>query len=63
MLGVQNMDKLTEYSRMIDNFAWYGEGDIFQIAKFAKQLGRNYTEDIAERKLQAKQSREIGKSI
>lgn len=52
----ENMDKLTEYSRLIDDFAWYGKGDIFKIAKLAKELGRNYTEDIANRKLQAIQS-------
>lgn len=51
------MDKLKEYSRMIDEFAWYGKGDIFAIAKLAKQLGRNYTEDIANRKLQLLESR------
>jgi len=51
------MDKLTEYSRLIDNFAWYGEGDIFKIAKLAKELNRNYTEDIANRKLQNMQSK------
>lgn len=51
------MDKLMEYSRMIDEFAWYGKGDIFKIAKLAKKLGRNYTDDIANRKLQALQSR------
>lgn len=50
------MDKLTEYSRLIDEFAWYGKGDIFQIAKLAKALNRNYTEDIANRKLQAMKS-------
>ena len=52
----ENMDKLTEYSRLIDDFAWHGKGDIFKIAKLAKELGRNYTEDIANRKLQAIQS-------
>lgn len=57
MLGVEKMDKLTEYSRLIDNFAWYGEGDIFKIAKLAKELNRNYTEDIANRKLQNMQSK------
>ena len=51
------MDKLTEYSRLIDDFAWYGKGDIFKIAKLDKELGRNYTEDIANRKLQVMQSR------
>lgn len=56
MLGVESMDKLTEYSRLVDDFAWYNKGDIFKIAKLAKELGRNYTEDIASRKLQAMQS-------
>lgn len=44
------MERIEEYSRLIDEMAWYGRGDIFQIAKLAKELGRNYTEDLAERK-------------
>ena len=43
---------LTEYSRMIDDFSWHNKGDIFAIAKAAKELGRDYMEDIAERKKQ-----------
>ena len=46
------MMKIEEYSRLIDEFAWYGKGDIFTIAKAAKELGRDYTDDIAERKKQ-----------
>lgn len=41
---------LAEYSRMLDEYAWYGKGDIIAIAKAAKELGRNYMDDIAERK-------------
>ncbi|MBR2075220.1 MAG: hypothetical protein IJ977_08210 [Fibrobacter sp.] len=42
---------IEQYSKMVDDFAWYGIGDIFEIAKAAKLLGRNYMTDIAERKL------------
>ena len=41
---------IEKYSQMIDEFAWYGEGNIFEIAKLAKRLNRNYMEDITERK-------------
>lgn len=44
------MDELKEYSQMIDEFAWYGRGDVFQIAKVAKRLKRDYMQDLAERK-------------
>ena len=44
------MEKIEEYSRMIDDFAWHNQGDVFQIAKLAKQLGRSYTQDLAARK-------------
>ena len=44
------MKDIEKYSRMIDDFAWYGKGDIFEIAKLAKRLNRNYMEDITERK-------------
>lgn len=43
---------LARYSRMLDEVAWYGNGDIFELAKVAKQLNRNYTIDLAERKKQ-----------
>ena len=52
------MDKLATYSQMIDEFAWYGNGDIFEIAKAARKLGRNYMDDIANRKLQAIEANE-----
>lgn len=42
---------LSDYSRMIDDFAWYNKGNIFAIAKLAKRLGRNYMQDLAERKI------------
>ena len=42
--------KLEAYSRLLDSIAWYNKGDIFQLAKMAKELGRNYTEDLTERK-------------
>ena len=45
-------DLLARYSRMLDEVAWYDNGDIFELAKLAKQLNRNYTIDLAERKKQ-----------
>lgn len=44
------MKDIEKYSRMIDEFAWYGKGNIFEIAKMAKKLNRHYTVDLAERK-------------
>lgn len=47
------MDKtklLEDYSRLLDSIAWYNQGDVIELAKLAKKLGRNYTEDLAERK-------------
>ena len=41
---------LKKYSRMIDDYAWHSQGDIIEIAKFAKKLGRDYMHDIIERK-------------
>ena len=49
MLEAEN-DKLEKYSRLLDELAWYRKGDIFELAKLAKSLGRNYTQDLAERK-------------
>lgn len=46
------MKEIEKYSRMIDDFAWFNKGDIFEIAKVAKKLNRNYTQDITERKKQ-----------
>lgn len=43
---------IARYSRMLDNIAWYGNGDIFELAKLAKRLNRNYTIDLAESKKQ-----------
>ena len=44
------MREIEKYSRMIDDFAWFNKGDIFEIAKLAKRLNRNYMVDITERK-------------
>lgn len=45
-------DRLQEYSRMVDEYAWYGRGDIVQIAKLARELNReSYMQDIADRKM------------
>ena len=45
-------EALRDYSRMIDDYAWYSQGDIFAIAKLAKKLKRDYMQDIVERKKQ-----------
>lgn len=44
-------EKIKAYSELLDNIAWYRKGDIFQLAKMAKELGRNYTQDLTERKM------------
>ena len=51
-------NELEKYSRMIDDFAWFNKGDIVEIAKLAKKLGRNYTQDIADRKMALKKGGE-----
>ena len=43
-------ERLEAYSRLLDSIAWYNQGDISQLAKMARELGRNYTLDLAERK-------------
>lgn len=45
-------EALRDYSRMIDDYAWYSRGNIFVIAKAAKKLGRDYMQDIVKRKKQ-----------
>ena len=50
-------DLLEKYSRAIDEMAWYGKGNLVEIARLARQLGRSYTVDIAERKAQALNAR------
>ena len=42
--------KVKAYSELLDNIAWYNKGNIFDLAKMAKELNRNYTKDLAERK-------------
>ena len=55
----EKMEKeLEKYSRMIDDFAWFNRGEITEIAKLAKKLGRNYTQDIADRKMALKKGGE-----
>ena len=54
------MTDIEKYSHLVDNFAWYGKGDIFAIAKLAKKLNRNYTQDIAERKLALQEDKKNG---
>lgn len=49
---------IKEYSRIIDEFAWHGNGDVFQIAKAAKALGRNYMDDITDAKRQVVESKD-----
>lgn len=46
------MTDIERYSRMVDDYAWYSQGDIFAIAKLAKKLGRDYMQDIVARKKQ-----------
>lgn len=46
------MTDIERYSRMVDDFAWYSQGDIFDLAKLAKKLGRDYMQDIVARKKQ-----------
>ena len=41
---------LVEYSRMLDSIAWYNKGDAIELAKLAKKLGRDYMQDLADRK-------------
>ncbi|WP_041914919.1 hypothetical protein [Selenomonas ruminantium] len=41
---------LEEYSRLLDSIAWYNRGDVLELAKMAKKLGRSYMQDLAERK-------------
>jgi hypothetical protein len=41
---------LEEYSHLLDEIAWYNKGDVIQLAKMAKKLGRDYMRDLAERK-------------
>ena len=52
MLNENQEELLEQYSRQIDELAWYGKGNLIEIAKLAKKLGRSYTVDIAERKAQ-----------
>ncbi len=52
MLNENQEELLEEYSQAIDSMAWYGKGNLVEIAKLAKELGRSYTVDIAERKAQ-----------
>ena len=41
---------LEEYSQLLDGIAWYGKGDVLELAKMAKKLRRSYMQDLAERK-------------
>lgn len=43
---------LSEYSQLIDEFAWFRKGDVMIIARVARQLGRDYMADITNRKFQ-----------
>jgi len=42
---------LEEYSRLLDNIAWYSQGDVIKLAKLAKKLGRDYMRDLTDRKM------------
>lgn len=41
---------LEEYSHLLDEIAWYNKGDVIELARMAKKLGRDYMQDLAERK-------------
>ena len=41
---------LEDYSHLLDEIAWYNKGDVIQLAKMAKKLGRDYMRDLTERK-------------
>ena len=41
---------LEEYSHLLDGIAWYNQGDVVELARMAKKLGRDYMQDLAERK-------------
>ena len=45
-----NEKLLEEYSHLLDSIPWYNKGDVIELPKLAKTLGRNYTQDLAERK-------------
>lgn len=45
-------DLLVKYSRMLDEVAWYNRGDIYDLIRLARKLGRNYTIDLADRRKQ-----------
>lgn len=49
-MGDEMNKKVKAYSELLDNIAWYNKGNIFDLAKMAKELNRNYTKDLAERK-------------
>lgn len=52
MLNENQEELLEQYSKAVDQLAWYGKGNLVEIAKLARQLGRSYTVDIAKRKAQ-----------
>ena len=41
---------LEDYSRLLDGIAWYNQGDVIELARMAKKLGRDYMQDLAGRK-------------
>lgn len=41
---------LEKYSAMLDEFAWYNKGSVFELAKLADLLGRDYMSDLVARK-------------
>lgn len=41
---------LEDYSRLLDSIAWYNKGDVIELARMAKKLGRDYMQDLAGRK-------------
>lgn len=45
------MKDINTYSELLDNIAWYNKGNVIELAKMAKKLGRDYMKDLTERKM------------
>ena len=58
-----NEEQLKAYSRALDEMAWCGNGSMIELARMAKALGRNVTEDLAERKLALVRRQENGQGV
>lgn len=45
------MKDINTYSELLDNIAWYNKGNVIELAKMAKNLGRDYMKDLTERRM------------